>query len=505
MASRVSADDHFEWKLTQPGRWERDIDEVEEFYASLAKAFEGTGRVFFAMTGFISFSVPVQPGTPLQEVENRAEEALKSAWIRLRYDHPTIASRVQYDTAGRRYKKIYETLTDVASQRQWADETFQVVSERMSGLEWCNAEPPVPALPTLFLIRAPATDDQVFRADLVLRAHHDIIDGMGTLLLFHNLFTLAAEAYGQVSYKLPQFGNEWLNLSPPLRKAAEIPATLSPEHQGHLREILEYNSALKTGVEIASPPFQRHIALPGKHQRVAVTLPESKTARLLAKCRALGLSVTHAYHASIALAVGTLQDRRETERTLRYISYCLINERHHCRDPYSTSAHPASVYHSVSGKGLAIDLTVPPLASPSITPMTEDIFLPVAEHVRDYYLEIRNNEEHIKLVPAYWAMSILPYPESEPPAIPPRNETPSASISSMGVLDKVIQHQYGSISVDDPWVTGEELGTGLGLFLGTWKGRLTLSAAYNEAWHGKEEVLDVLNRCNDIVFQGLGL
>lgn len=501
----VLTDNRFEWKLTQPGRWERDIDEVEEFYASLAKAYERTGRVFFAMTGFTSFSVPVQPGTPLQEVEIRAEEALRSAWIRLRYNHPTIASRVLYDPARRRYKKVYETFTDDESQHQWADETFQVVSERMSGLDWCNADPPVPALPTLFLIRAPATDDRVFRADLVLRAHHDVIDGIGTLLLFHNLFTLAAEAYGQASYKLPQFGDEWLNLSPPLRRAAEIPAVLSPEHEEDLRGILEYNSALKRGVEIASPPFQRHIALPGKHQRVATTLPESKTARLLAKCHTLGLSITHAYHASIALTVGTFQERKETERTLRYISYCLINERHHCKDPYSTSAHPASVYHSVSGRCLAIDLTVPALGAPSKTPMTEDIFLPIAEHVRDYYLEIRNNEDHIKLVPAYWAMSILPYPESELPAIPPRNETPSASISSMGVLDKVIRHQYGSFSVENPWVTGEELGTGLGLFLGTWKGRLTLSAAYNEAWHGREEVLDVLNRCNNIVFQGLGL
>ena len=75
----------------------------------------------------------------------------------------------------------------------------------------------------------------------------------------------------------------------------------------------------------------------------------------------------------------------------------------------------------------------------------------------------------------------------------------------MGVLDKVIRHHYGSFDVDNPWVAGEELGTGLGVFLDTWKGRLTLSAAYNDAWHRKEEVLDVLNRCNDNAVQGLGI
>lgn len=71
------ADDCFEWKLTKSGRWERDIDEVEEFYTSLAKAYEGTGRVFFAMTGFISFSVPVHPGTNSLGTEKRVEGALK--------------------------------------------------------------------------------------------------------------------------------------------------------------------------------------------------------------------------------------------------------------------------------------------------------------------------------------------------------------------------------------------------------------------------------------------
>lgn len=272
-----------------------------------------------------------------------------------------------------------------------------------------------------------------------------------------------------------------------------------------MRGIVEHNASLKKGIETASPSFKRQVILPGKHQRVAVTLSEDTTTRLLEKCRSLGLSITHAYHAAIALAVGDLQERKETDRMVRYINYCLINKRHHCKPLYSTSAHPVSVYHSVSGRCLTVDLTVPALGSSETTTTNRDIFLPIAQHIRDYYLEIRNNEEHIKLVPAYWAMSILPYPGPGSPTIPERNETPSASISSMGILDNVIHHNYGIFSMDTPWVTGEELGTGLGAFLDTWKGRLTLSAAYNDAWYGKEEVLDVLNRCNEIAFQGLGI
>ena len=501
----LSSDKRFEWQNTEPGRWERDIDEVEEFYTSLARAYEGTGRVFFAMTGFISLSVQVKQGSDYLGTERRVEEALKHAWTRVRFDHPTIASRVEYDESQGKYKKIYETFPDDASQRQWLEDTFQVVPERMSGLDWCNSDPPVPSLPTLFLIKNALSDGQTFSADLVLRSHHDIVDGMGALLLFNNLLATAAFAYEQSAPKLPQFGEEWSNLSPPLRVAAGIPTTLSPESEEHMRGILEHNASVKKGIQIASPPFQQESIHPGKHQRVAVTLSKSTTDKLLDKCRSLGLSITHAYHAAIALAVRDLQERKQTDSMIRYISYCLVNERGHCKPPYGTSNHPVSVYHSVSGRCLYVDLTVPALGSGFDSTIEKENYLSTAQHIRDYYLEIRDNKEYMNLIPAFWEMSTPPYPGSQPPAIPPRIETPSASISSMGVLDKIIRHSYGRFNVDSPWVTGEELGTGLGVFLDTWKGRLTLSAAYNDAWHGKEEVLDFLNRCNDIVRRGLDI
>jgi hypothetical protein len=59
--------------------------------------------------------------------------------------------------------------------------------------------------------------------------------------------------------------------------------------------------------------------------------------------------------------------------------------------------------------------------------------------------------------------------------------------------------------VYDPWVTGEELGTGLGAFLGTFRGELHLSAAYNEAFHGRLEVEAFLARVQEIVGRALEL
>lgn len=60
-------------------------------------------------------------------------------------------------------------------------------------------------------------------------------------------------------------------------------------------------------------------------------------------------------------------------------------------------------------------------------------------------------------------------------------------------------------SAKNSWVTGEELGTGIGVFLGTWQGQLQLSAAYNEAWHDREEVQGFLEGCCGIIWKELGL
>lgn len=92
-----------------------------------------------------------------------------------------------------------------------------------------------------------------------------------------------------------------------------------------------------------------------------------------------------------------------------------------------------------------------------------------------------------------------------PAPLPANNQAPSVSISSMGLVDDLIAAKHGALRVQDPWVTGEELGTGLGVFLGTFDGELHLSAAYNEAFHGKQEVEAFLVRVQEIVVSVLEL
>lgn len=175
---------------TSPGRYERGIDEGELFYTSLAKRWEATGRVFFAMTGCIEFSVSFSEHDDVAQIERRVEKALRKAWRRLRYDHPTLASAVQYDAPSQACKKVYDTFVndeDGAKEMEWMNQSFIIINNGQSGVEFCNSDPPVKKYATLYLITPPAkakdAEQNTLRRDLVFRCYHDVINGIGTLML----------------------------------------------------------------------------------------------------------------------------------------------------------------------------------------------------------------------------------------------------------------------------------------------------------------------------------
>lgn len=506
--------DRYAWAEVESGRWERDIDEVENFYLALDRQFAASSRHFFAIMGHVSITLDVQIDQHLEHCERQLENALRTAWKRLRFDHPTLASWVEY--SGMQPRKIYET-GKTPSQRQehletWLDSTFRTIATEKTGLEWCNSDPPVPKLPTIFVLKtSEALVDgiarRIVRRDLVLRAPHDIIDGIGTLLLFNNYLKHTSEAYSSSgTYEEPPWGDEVKSLSACFRVAAALPDAISPQQLERIETITAGNAALRKDVPILSTPFNQNSTMPGKHQRLSTTISAQLTASILAACRARSLSVTQAYHTAIAMVVRDTQPTQTTSSLKRYINYCLINERAHCKIPYNTPSHAAAVYHSTSGHHLGLDLTVPGTDDTPRTAADDKAdFARLAPIVKEYYMSIRNDASHPPLVPHYFTMATPKDPRikdstaANPPPLPAPNAHPSVSISSMGRVDGIIAAQHGSIGVHDPWVTGEELGTGLGAFLGTFRDELHLSAAYNEAFHGKEEVEKFLARVQEVV------
>ncbi|KAG7289341.1 hypothetical protein NEMBOFW57_005708 [Staphylotrichum longicolle] len=496
-------DDSYRWHEASPGVWQRDADEAEIFYSSLIKLYEGSGRMHFAITGHISLTIDVPENASPQTTADLVDKSLRAAWLCLRHELPTIASQVKWDVGAQKWIKIYQTVPDKAAQEAWLEATFKPISTGQTGVEWANSDPPAPSVATLCVIIPPQSSPSVVRRDLVLRSPHDVIDGIGTLLLFNQFTALFASTLPHPSATFSSFlnGEETSRLSPPYRVAAKVPSILTPGQTAKLAALRADKAQTSSDPSVCdlTLPFTRGALLPSRHQRVSRNLSQSQTAALLAALKPLGATPTHAFHAAIALTMRDIylshhpSSREETAIThLRYNSYLLRNERPACQPPFNTPAHCASVYHSVSGGKLTV--TMPATASShSSGAAAAAEFLDALAQIKAHYHSVRDDADHYALAPHIWADATPSLPASalaldnddddddtaRAVPVPEPSETPSVSISSMGVIDdRLIKPDWEGggggwrVRVDEPWVTGEELGNGLGVFLGTFRGRL---------------------------------
>ncbi|KAF4454854.1 hypothetical protein F53441_2724 [Fusarium austroafricanum] len=505
---------NYNWQQVSPGVWQRHIDEIEQFYSTMAVLYEGSGRMFFGMTGHVSLSIKNTKGLSPEHAEAEVDKALRKAWFALRHAHPTLASEVTQNIEANEWIKTYKEIQGEEDKNAWLEKTLVHVSNGQTGNDWANSDPPAPKMPTMFVLHLPtgSTDDgsQTIHRDLVFRSPHDTIDGIGTLIMLNNFIALAAEAYDKGdSYEPPALnGSETSNLSPPYRVAAQIPGELSQAQLDRLERMAAQKASVASdpSVEVLSLPFRKGALLPGRHQRLALTFTKGETRKLLAACKEASATPTHAFHAAAAIVVRDLQDKPQETKRVRYISYILRNERSNCCEPYNTTHHPASVYHSVSGQSLVVDMNLHPTETELGTQAHREEFLSILETVKDFYNTVKQDQEFHILAPVMWSQGTPTLPASRRPlAVPPPKAHPSVSISSMGRTDTIVAPDTGCFSARDPWVTGEELGNGLGLFLGTFQGELCLSAAYNDAWHTESDVKMYLECCKDVVFRGLGI
>ena len=492
------------WREVAPGRYERYIDEAEQFYTSMAKTYEATSHIYFAITAFTGISISRSSASEGIDVDARIEKALRWAWQKLRHSHPTLAAPVEYDHRTKRCKKVYKTLRDAQEVDDWMSETFKLVDNGQTGKGFANTDPPVGRYATLYLIVPPndcSSEEQISRRDILFRSHHDLVDGIGTLMLLNSLLHHAAAAF-EAATELPiEFGDEYRNLSPPLRIAAGIPQSPSLDQKSKLAKVQSINNSAKLGAEVMSLPFSSDLSLPGNSRRAAIPFSSQESKSILAKTKSLQATVTQVFHAAIALAVRDLQRKSNQPRQGRYFSYSLVNLRHCCIPPYHKPRHAASVYHCVSANHLVVDLAVP--AEPMTpTGQTAKEFLTTLDQVRNFYHNATIDADYLSIVPSLFTSVTPEYPTTSSD-IPAPNKSPSVSLSSMGIVDRIVQPQQGPFEVMEPWVMGAEYSTGIGAFLGSWNGVLCLSAGYNEAFHSEVEVLNFLESVKRVVIEGL--
>ncbi|CZT47884.1 uncharacterized protein RSE6_08507 [Rhynchosporium secalis] len=447
------------WRAVTPGCYERGIDEAEQFYTSMAKTWEATGHTYFAITACTGISISKSPVSGGSSLDARVEAAFRWGWKKMRYDHPTLAAPTQYDHHSKRCKK--------------------------TGEDFANTDPPAG------------------RWDIVFRCHHDLVDGIGTLMLLNNLLHHAAEAFESSTEQGIAFGDEHKNLSPPLRIAAGIPIAPSVDQLANLARIQSTNKAARIGKCVLGVPFSPDAEAPGSSQRSAIHFSPQESSSVVAKSKSFQSTMTQILHTAIALAIRDLQPKTSEAYEARYFSYSLVNLRHCCVPPYHKPRHAASVYHCVSANHLVVDLTVPAESIATHDQSLEE-FQSTLGQVRDFYNNAKIDADYLSIVPSLFSIVTPKYP-STTSDIPAPNQSPSVSLSSVGIVDRIVQPKQGPFEILEPWVVGAEYSTGIGAFLGTWNGALCLSAGYNEAFHSKAKVLDFLESVKRIVLDGLEL
>lgn len=309
-------------------------------------------------------------------------------------------------------------------------ETLQWVDTTQTGAEWANSDPPAPHIPTLFVIPQ-ASQPGRYRLDLILRSPHDIVDGSGALMFLNILLERLQVAYeGGHACETPKLdGTEVANLSPAYRVAANVPARLSPQQQTRF----EANQAQKAAagetdgpVRLLVLPHKQGAVLPGKHQRAALTLSEAVTRDLIAACKRSDITVTHAYHAAIAMVMRDIQKREAEDIPVKYVNYILRDDRKSCAEPYCTPAHAVSVYHSVSGQSLVAEMTLGSVDSPASNGRREE-FQRTANLMKKFYEGVRDDLEHYLMAPSILGAACPPLPERGQRSRPDqsRRQTPS--------------------------------------------------------------------------------
>ncbi|KAL2871239.1 uncharacterized protein BJX67DRAFT_389940 [Aspergillus lucknowensis] len=400
--------------------------------------------------------------------------SLRNAWKALVIKHPRLAV-VPNGTTFKSYK-ILENAEDVEA---WANETFFLESDRSSD-EIVRTTGPRD-LPSLHF--NPAS------CELVLLASHWRMDAVGCMMVFDQLFTLTT----QKPVSSPKPTEEQIHcISPPLEDAAACPPMDSSPSSTASKTYAErwIDNMHKKAINACGLPYEgENTTPPGETTQKDLNFSPSATSDLVKSCKAKGISVSAAIHAALAHTVFSFSPDGEKSD---YTTVMAVNLRPYLPTPYNGPEHAVQTYVA------SIIPTVP---------RGED-FTPAARDLTTSYKTWYNDESvrSLRWIYAIHAEKLFNAPKpaaSAPPPKPPSGVT----LSSLGIVESYLRHQYVSSDGEvgkGVRVEGFRFGVTMMtrqmlLYVWTWKGRLTISACYNEAYYSEGMVSSVLGRLKGIL------
>ena len=450
------ADEHsaLQWVKVSPRTYERSLDDMERFFKHAGEG--GTGA-----TDGQHWHIAVMTKIKTTNVDLRND--IPKAWKSLRGINPCLSATVHGD-------RLVYTVADEQELELWLKDTLHFHDTAGSSRD-------------IFPIRN-FTGRAVLHVllstqELYLLAPHTHLDGIGAYTAMNNLI----QALSDVSVNdSPALGHEAQHLVPPLNVLANI-APATDANKATYQSMLGKWIAGFAGVTLQlKDPKQ-----PCKEPRI-VYHPFSVTdsARIVAKCKELGLTVTAAVQAAVSIAL-----RKQVKSTATIQSAVTI---HNVRKWVDKSTRPA------------VDL-VGPLAVPvpAVFTVTDD-FVGTAQLAKQKYRE-PDDTDLLRTLPRFWGNEMVEIMTNPPPGA---SAPSSLGLSSFGILDAYLKPAYQGaadrrVEVEDAWLGITLYSADILLHLWTLQGAMRLQCVFNEAYHDKQAVEELLQMTRDELLQGLSL
>ncbi|KAI1073700.1 hypothetical protein F5B20DRAFT_495320 [Whalleya microplaca] len=425
--------------------WRRPLDCHDKLFQSIAAAGVPLGREHWLMAGWLQLGFPSTMDPVMRE------QGLRAAWSSLRLRHPDVALTLHGN------EKRYEPLTDEQALQRWTDATFRVETGVRSVDELCSRH--LKVAPS-----AHATCHWVCASsEVAIVSPHWRWDGRGLIMMLHSFMEMLARS-STPSPVQAVVGSEATNLVPTMDALLGVPDI-------HKDEWLRKADNLLAPFLDESPAIGLPItpALPRDTVRVETVFPKVVTTALREACRARGLRLTAALHASVVLETARYYNQGgvgEAEPAAKYKSWAAFDLRKYCPPPSDGTAHAPSI------RMVAFPLIADPTASwdtlastfqasyaqPLAPPGSDAIFIRVP------YVEKAT------------AMLAKAPPSTEP------------NLSNLGVMEDYLQGRYGDIEVRNVALSVQMLSPQLYVHVWSWGGEMRVSICYNEAFYQEQFV-----------------
>lgn len=451
-----------DWKATSPGRWERPIDALEDYFVTIADLTRPVGGEHFSL----SFGAQIK-FCPERTVED-IEATLKQAWTVLRFEHPQLAATVEGS------HMVYETLRDDSALQDWLSRTFIMDNSSKSSAELFPQLNQSPQQAVLYYLRT--------SSEVVIHSSHWRTDGIGSIMLMSQLLKHVAASPTSAIV----FGSEHARLHPShfaLLGASDTPPQASQDITD--QSIVDYISHLPS---IQIPPVGESMQrLSPTTHRQQMEISEQQTTDLITSAKARGVTLTVVAHAALINATKLVNNGILGSENASYACICPMSLRDQLPDPYNGPYYATSVAMT----GVPIGFTS--------TNLKKD-----TEFLQKLYRDEVKRPERIEGLRAFqtkMTTSIKQPPIAEIPI--PTHPT----LNSLGLIERNLQSSYpgkfGDLEVDKFWVGTSVVDHTVWVYVWTWKKQLTISATYNTGIYDDAVIGNFLEQFSQVLFKEL--